>query len=66
MDIGPLSKPYLLVPAVAACQVINVSKPGEEPNPTRTVPEDMTLFDGNLVNSKGRAIIVSWQRPLQT
>ena len=53
MSIGPLSKPYLLVPAIAAAQVVNVSLPGQEPDPSRMVSEDLALFDEELMTSKG-------------
>lgn len=59
MDIGPLSKPYLLVPVIAACQVVNVSVPGEEPDPSRPIPENLMLFDKSLVNSKGASLFKS-------
>jgi len=60
MSIGPLSHPYLLVPMVAAAQVVNVSLPGDEPDPSREVPENMTLFDDTLVDSKGAPL--AWSK----
>lgn len=55
MSIGPLSQPYLLVPAIAAAQVVNVSLPGQEPDPSRMVSEDLALFDKELMTSKGES-----------
>ena len=46
MEIGPLSKPYLMVPCVAMAQCIQVSKPGTEPDisqPVNDPEEDMRL-----------------------
>ena len=53
MSIGPLSKPYLLVPAIAAAQVVNVSQPGQEPDPSQMVSEDLALYDKELMTCKG-------------
>jgi hypothetical protein len=58
MSIGPLSKPYLLVPMVAAAQIINVALPGDEPDPSREIPENMTLYDDTLVDQKGTIILL--------
>ena len=46
MEIGPLSKPYLMVPCVAMAQCIQVSQPGSEPDisqPGMDPQEDMRL-----------------------
>ncbi|KAK9834527.1 hypothetical protein WJX74_003723 [Apatococcus lobatus] len=46
MEIGPLSKPYLMVPSVAMAQCIQVSHPGSEPDisqPSMDPQEDMRL-----------------------
>ena len=54
MEIGPLSKPYLMVPCVAMAQAIQVSKPGTEPNisqPINDPEEDMTLAVPFLASS---------------
>lgn len=59
MSIGPLSKPYLLVPMVAAAQIINVALPGDEPDPSREIPENMTLYDDTLVDQKGSPLMWS-------
>lgn len=53
MEIGPLSAPYLLVPIMAMAQVVNVSRPGEEPDPAGPVPEDVRLHDSSLADSEG-------------
>ncbi|BDA45974.1 hypothetical protein COCOBI_08-0660 [Coccomyxa sp. Obi] len=53
MDIGRLSAPYLLGPVVAMAQLVNVSRPGEEPDPSKPINEDMRLFDPTLTDSKG-------------
>ena len=55
MEIGPLSAPYLLVPVMAMAQVVNVSRSGEEPDPTGSVPEDVRLHDSSLADSEGDA-----------
>lgn len=55
MEIGPLSAPYLLVPVMAMAQVLNVSRSGEEPDPTGSVPEDVRLHDSSLADSEGDA-----------
>ncbi len=54
MEIGPLSKPYLMVPCVAMAQAIQVSKPGTEPDisqPINDPKEDMTLAVPFLASS---------------
>ena len=46
MEIGPLSKPYLMVPCVAMAQCIQVSHPGSEPDisrPSVDPQEDMRV-----------------------
>ena len=53
MDIGPLSAPYLLAPVLAMAQLVNVSRPGEEPDPSQPIPEDMRLFDPALTDGNG-------------
>lgn len=53
MDIGPLSAPYLLAPVLALAQLVNVSRPGEEPDPSKPTPEDLRLFDPSLTNGSG-------------
>lgn len=53
MDIGPLSTPYLLAPVLALAQLVNVSAPGDEPDPSQPTPEDLRLFDPSLTNSNG-------------
>ena len=53
MEIGPLSAPYLLVPVMALAQVVNVSRPGEEPDPAGTVPEDVRLHDSFFSDPEG-------------
>lgn len=53
MDIGRLSAPYLLGPVVAMAQILHVSRPGEEPDPSQPISEDMRLFDPTLANSTG-------------
>ncbi|CAL8462121.1 g1652 [Coccomyxa elongata] len=53
MDIGRLAAPYLLGPVVAIAQIVNVSRPGEEPDPSQPISEDMRLFDPTLTNSTG-------------
>ncbi|CAL8462122.1 g1653 [Coccomyxa elongata] len=53
MDIGPLSAPYLLAPVLALAQLVNVSAPGDEPDPCQPTPEDLRLFDPSLTNTNG-------------
>ena len=53
MEIGPLSAPYLLVPVMALAQVVNVSRPGEEPDPAGHVPEDVRLHDSAFSDPEG-------------
>ncbi|BDA45975.1 probable phosphatidylinositol 3,4,5-trisphosphate-dependent Rac exchanger protein at N-terminal half [Coccomyxa sp. Obi] len=53
MDIGPLSAPYLLAPVLALAQLVNVSRPGEEPDPSQPTPEELRLFDPSLTNDSG-------------
>lgn len=53
MDVGRLAAPYLLGPIVAMAQVVNVSRPGEEPDPSQPISEDMRLFDLTLADSQG-------------
>lgn len=58
MEIGPLSAPSLLVPVMALAQVVNVSRPGEEPDPAGNVPEDVRLHDSFFSDPEGaRALI---------
>ena len=57
MSIGPMSAPYVLAPVVAAAQEINVAQPGEEPDPSQPIAEDMRLFDADLVDKQGAQII---------
>ena len=59
MDIGPLSAPYLLAPVLAMAQLVNVSRPGEEPDPSQPIPEDMRLFDPALTDGNGEWL-TSW------
>lgn len=58
MDIGPLSAPYLLAPILAMAQQVNVSRPGEQPDPAQPIPEDMCLFDPALVGANGAAAVL--------
>ena len=63
MEIGPLSAPYLLVPVMALAQVVNVSRPGEEPDPAGTVSEDVRLHDSFFSDPEGaRALVKSPQQ----
>lgn len=57
MDIGRLSAPYLLGPVIAMAQLVNVSRPGEEPDPSQPISEDMRLFDPTLTDSKGDTLL---------
>ncbi len=59
MEIGPLSAPYLLVPVMALAQVVNVSRPGEEPDPAGHVPEDVRLHDSAFTDAEG-ALDLIW------
>ena len=59
MEIGPLSAPYLLVPVMALAQVVNVSRPGEEPDPAGSVPEDVRLHDSFFSDPEGSSAFVS-------
>ena len=56
MEIGPLSAPYLLVPVLAMAQIVNVSRSGEEPDPTGSVLEDMRIFDRALNDDAGELL----------
>jgi len=62
MDIGPLSAPYLLAPILAMAQQVNVSRPGEQPDPAQPIPEDMRLFDPGLVGANGEASVLCCAR----
>lgn len=53
MDIGPLSAPYTLVPLLAMAQLVNVARPGQEPNVSQPFGEDLRLFDGKLAEPDG-------------
>lgn len=44
--------PYFMNPVLAACQLVNVSEPGKEPEMTEAT-EDMRLFNDELVDKKG-------------
>uniref|UniRef100_A0A383VBM9 Domain of unknown function at the cortex 1 domain-containing protein n=1 Tax=Tetradesmus obliquus TaxID=3088 RepID=A0A383VBM9_TETOB len=56
--------PHILAPLIAAAQVVNVSKPGQEPN-MLDVEEDMTAFDAGLVGSwSGKALSGAKRRAL--
>ena len=50
-----MSQPYLLVPLLALAQLVNVSQPGSEPDPTQPFQEDMRLFDTALTEPDGSA-----------
>lgn len=54
ISAGPMSAPYVLAPVLAIAQEVNVAEPGNEPDPTEEVPEDMTLFDATLVDRRGK------------
>lgn len=53
MEIGPLSAPYLLAPVLAMAQLVNVSRPGDQPDITKPILEDMRLFGDDLKGSAG-------------
>lgn len=44
--------PYFMNPVLAACQLVNVSEPGQEPQLTEAT-EDMRLFSSELADKKG-------------
>jgi hypothetical protein len=59
---GP--SPHILAPLIAAAQVVNVSKPGQEPDMLEA-EEDMTAFDAGLVGSwSGKALTGPKRRAL--
>ena len=45
--------PYFMNPVLAACQLVNVSKEGEQPALT-DAQEDLRLFSSELVDKKGK------------
>ncbi|GBF98235.1 hypothetical protein Rsub_11055 [Raphidocelis subcapitata] len=45
--------PHFLNPLLAACQLVNVSKPGEEPEDVTATQEDCRLLHPALVNADG-------------
>ncbi len=55
MEIGPLSAPYLMAPILAMAQLVNVSRPGQQPDPTKPIPEDMRLFGDDMKGPEGGA-----------
>lgn len=59
MDIGPLSAPYLLAPVLAMAQLVNVSEPGQQPDLSQPITEDMRLFDPSLTDSHGETSLLS-------
>ncbi|KXZ48703.1 hypothetical protein GPECTOR_26g606 [Gonium pectorale] len=52
--VGPLSSPSLLMPLIAAAQLVNVSEPGCQP-PAMACPEDVRLFCPQLAASRATA-----------
>lgn len=50
--------PYFMNPVLAACQMVNVAKPGEEPQLTEAT-EDMRLFAPELADKQGEC----WAQP---
>eukprot|EP00882_Tetradesmus_deserticola_P027925 GHRQ01031071.1.p1 GENE.GHRQ01031071.1~~GHRQ01031071.1.p1 ORF type:complete len:145 (-),score=73.64 GHRQ01031071.1:71-505(-) len=58
------SCPHILAPLIAAAQVVNVSKPGQEPS-MLDAEEDMTAFDASLVGGwSGKALTGCKRRAL--
>lgn len=43
----------MMNPVMATCQIINCSRPGEEPQDLFNTPEDLRLWEPSLVDSKG-------------
>lgn len=47
--------PYFMSPVLAACQMVNVSKPGQEPSLAEAT-EDMRLFSPDLADKHGEHV----------
>jgi hypothetical protein len=55
MDLGPLHKPFFLMPVVSGANAIHVARPGQEPPMEAAPQEDMRLVDPALVQADGEA-----------
>lgn len=62
MDLGPLHKPFFLMPVVAGANAIHVARPGQEPPMAAAPQEDMRLVDPALVQADGSPVPVSQRR----
>lgn len=56
--------PYFMNPVLAACQMVNVSRPGEEPQLTEA-EEDMRLFSADLADKQGECCASLYQPCIQ-
>ena len=53
LHIGPMSRPCVLAPLLAAAQEANVCEAKDAPNPCQLVPEDLRLLDPCMADGKG-------------
>lgn len=61
-QVGPLSAPHMLMPVIAGCSEMTVSRAGEEPHPAEAPREDLRLWDADLATADGSPLPASQRK----
>lgn len=55
LRIGPMTRPCVLAPLLAAAQEANVCAAKDAPDPSKPVPEDLRLLGPSMADAQGAA-----------